>query len=300
MAFYRDWDLEAVRPTLDVDTTNDGEVQMASANASAYYHRDFSWEELRDRAQQEVDAKPVMEPGKVAKILGRNGLDSNWQSFYKIHDNACVYKPRRYIPMIWPQLTSAEVNNVLELGAGYGSTLLPLLQLCKSLHAVATDFSVTALDRLCEHPLFDAKRCRTAVLDMGAGKVEDVIEPGSMDAVLLIFSLSAVEPGRHASALQQAALALRPGGYVFFRDYGMYDLSMLRSKQRIEGDLYARQDGTLAYFFRIERFAELADMAGLDVEMNEYHTVANVNRKEGLRLERVFITSTLRKPVVPT
>jgi hypothetical protein len=42
--------------------------------------------------------------------------------------------------------------------------------------------------------------------------------------------------------------------------------------------------------------AALALEAGLTVERNEYHTVANVNRKKGIKLERVYLTATLRKP----
>eukprot|EP00611_Tribonema_gayanum_P017690 TRINITY_DN3049_c0_g1_i1.p1 TRINITY_DN3049_c0_g1~~TRINITY_DN3049_c0_g1_i1.p1 ORF type:complete len:251 (+),score=80.69 TRINITY_DN3049_c0_g1_i1:1174-1926(+) len=203
-----------------------------------------------------------------------------------MHDNANVYKPRRYVTKVWPQLVDprAGIARILELGCGYGSTLLPLLQLAPHLSAVGSDVSPLVVERLRRHPLFDAERCRAVVHDAAAAPIDAVVQPGTMDAVLLVFALSAMPPARHAWVLQQAAAALRGGGCILLRDYGLYDLS---------------QDGTLTYFFSVDGVAALAAQAGVEVEACAYHTVANVNRKHQLKLERVYLTATLRKPAMP-
>ncbi len=56
------------------------------------------------------------------------------------------------------------------------------------------------------------------------------VEPDSLDFVLMIFALSAMEPDKMRSAVESAARRLRPGGVVFFRDYGKFDLAQLRFK----------------------------------------------------------------------
>jgi methyltransferase-like protein 6 len=88
-----------------------------------------------------------------------------------------------------------------------------------------------------------------------------------MDYVLLVFVLSAVCPSRAATFLRNASAPLRPGGRVLFRDYGLYDMTMLRfpDSQVIDAQqrLYVRQDGTLSRILTKQDMQTLCADVGL-------------------------------------
>jgi len=67
-----------------------------------------------------------------------------------------------------------------------------------------------------------------------------------VDISTLIFVLSAIHPDRFVLALKNIFKVLKPGGYLLFRDYGLYDMAQLRFKpgHKIADKLYMRQDGT--------------------------------------------------------
>jgi SAM-dependent methyltransferase len=94
------------------------------------------------------------------------------------HDNANVYQPRRYLSKIWPELTneSAGISKLCEIGCGYGSSILPLLQTAPWLTAVACDISALVISRLQQHPLYDESRCDARVLDAATTPLTDIIE----------------------------------------------------------------------------------------------------------------------------
>eukprot|EP00735_Rhodelphis_limneticus_P006743 TRINITY_DN19178_c0_g1::TRINITY_DN19178_c0_g1_i1::g.2245::m.2245 TRINITY_DN19178_c0_g1::TRINITY_DN19178_c0_g1_i1::g.2245 ORF type:complete len:211 (+),score=31.35,sp/Q5ZHP8/METL2_CHICK/47.12/8e-48,Methyltransf_23/PF13489.1/5.3e-18,Methyltransf_12/PF08242.7/1.8e-09,Methyltransf_31/PF13847.1/5.5e-08,Methyltransf_25/PF13649.1/3.5e-06,Methyltransf_25/PF13649.1/1.3e+03,Methyltransf_11/PF08241.7/3e-05,Methyltransf_26/PF13659.1/2.5e-05,Methyltransf_18/PF12847.2/0.0002,DUF3419/PF11899.3/0.012,CMAS/PF023 len=151
------------------------------------------------------------------------------------------------------------------------------------------DFAKTAVDLVKNNPRFDPSICSAAVCDVARDELPSDLPAGKLDFIMLIFVLSAVPPTMMKSVIQKLSAALKPGGMILFRDYGLYDLSQLRFKEghRVENRQYVRGDGTLTYFFTTEDIAELAHDAGLNVVESKYCTVKLVNRKRALEMHRV-------------
>lgn len=108
--------------------------------------------------------------------------------------------------------------------------------------AVASDVSATALD--CLQSIAEAAgvsdRVSTAAFD--AADADAHLEAASADACLLIFTLAAVHPDHMPAVLAAAHRVLKPGGKLYVRDHGLYDMTSLRfpPEQRISDSLYFR------------------------------------------------------------
>uniref|UniRef100_A0A0D9WXY2 Methyltransferase-like protein n=1 Tax=Leersia perrieri TaxID=77586 RepID=A0A0D9WXY2_9ORYZ len=114
----------------------------------------------------------------------------------------------------------------------------------------------------------------------------------------LIFTLSAIPFDIMPATLERCVSVLKPGGLVLFRDYGLYDMTMLRflPHQRVGFREYMRSDGTFSYFFTLDAVRELFRASGL-VELDlEYCCVISVNRKNGKKMQRVWVHGKFQKP----
>jgi methyltransferase-like protein 6 len=117
----------------------------------------------------------------------------------------------------------------------------------------------------------------------------EVAAGGQLDAALLTFVASALHPRDHARAFSNAAATLRPGGRLFFRDYGVGDVAATRLEP-LGARLYRRGDGTLSYAFALEEVRLHMEAAGLvNIEL-KHACVANRNRRTGVELRRVFVS----------
>ncbi|KAK9735253.1 hypothetical protein RND81_04G194000 [Saponaria officinalis] len=123
---------------------------------------------------------------------------------------------------------------------------------------------------------------------------------GGVDFVTLVFTLSAVPPERMAAAIMECFSVLKPGGLLLFRDYGLYDMTMLRfePEKRVGFRHYIRADGTYSYFFDLDATRDLFVGVGFTEVELEYCCVNSVNRKKGNSMRRVWVHGKFQKPLV--
>ncbi|RDX71503.1 Methyltransferase-like protein 6 [Mucuna pruriens] len=123
---------------------------------------------------------------------------------------------------------------------------------------------------------------------------------GGVDFVTLIFTLSAVPLERMPKSVKECFFVLKPGGMVFFRDYGLYDMTMLRFEpdKQVGFREYMRADGTRSYFFCLDTVRNLFLGAGFTELELDYCCVKSVNRQKGKCMQRVWVHGKFQKPAL--
>ncbi|OQR85082.1 methyltransferase domain-containing protein, partial [Thraustotheca clavata] len=149
------------------------------------------------------------------------------------------------------------------------------------------------------HTLYEVIR-HVSVCDITNDPLPQVIdENGGVDFALFMFCLSAINPDKMQTAVNKIANAVKPGGKIFFRDYGRYDQAQLRFKpgHKLQDNFYVRQDNTRAYYFTIEEVAALFQAAGMVQCENEYIRRQYANRSQNIVRFRVWIHAVFTKPM---
>ncbi|XP_072535001.1 tRNA N(3)-methylcytidine methyltransferase METTL6 [Salminus brasiliensis] len=225
----------------------------------------------------------------------------NWDLFYK-RNSTNFFKDRHWTTREFEELKACREFEtqklvMLEAGCGVGNCIFPLLEEDLNIFIYACDFSPRAVQFVKQNSLYCPERCLAFQCDLTKDDLRDTIPEQSLDVATLIFVLSAIHPDKMQQALENLYKALKPGGIVLFRDYGLYDHAMLRFKSgsKLGDNFYVRQDGTRSFFFSREHLASLFHQAGFQSLVNEYVLRETVNKKEGLCVPRVFLQSKFRK-----
>lgn len=191
-----------------------------------------------------------------------------WNRFYT-NNTSNFFKDRKWLQQEFPILRRVTEKGagrkvMLEVGAGAGNTAFPIMKGNENEKLVlhACDFSRKAVEVIRGSPLFAEQQCgrmEASVWDIASDELPDGLEESSVDVVLLIFILSALNPQQWNAAIRNVWRLLKPGGEICFRDYGRGDLAQVRFKMGrwMEDNFYVRGDGTRVYFFSEEELRNI-------------------------------------------
>ncbi|KAM4030623.1 tRNA N(3)-cytidine methyltransferase METTL2A [Anomaloglossus baeobatrachus] len=254
-----------------------------------------------------------------------NKASNYWDDFYTIHENR-FFKDRQWLFTEFPELSSSCKNQVvidgeqeedradehkdcpgssstyriLEVGCGVGNTVFPILQTNNDpgLFVYCCDFSTAAVEIVKGNPNYEPSRCFAFVHDLSDENASYPIPDESLDAIVLIFVLSAILPSKMQDAITRLSKLLKPGGCFLLRDYGRYDMAQLRFKKGrcLSENFYVRGDGTRVYFFTQDELGNFFTTAGLEKVQNTVDRRLQVNRGKQLTMYRVWIQCKYRKP----
>jgi hypothetical protein len=153
---------------------------------------------------------------------------NEWELFYRAHPAAKFFKERRYLLLEFPCLApSSQLQHVVEIGAGCGSSILPVLRAQPQARATLSDISGTCLQQLLQamqHLGLDSSRVDTFTADGTSAELGQRLAGCGADAALIMFTLSAVVPEGMLGMMRNAAASLRPGGLLCIRDHALYDM----------------------------------------------------------------------------
>ncbi|KAI9742353.1 MAG: hypothetical protein M1818_003886 [Claussenomyces sp. TS43310] len=214
-----------------------------------------------------------------------------WNLFYK-NNTASFFKDRKWLQQECGTLrrvlqADAGPVTILEVGAGAGNTAFPILanNHNPSLKIHACDFSKTAVEVMRESDAYDTKCMQADVWDVAGVELPPDVRENTVDLVMMIFVFSALSPDQWGQAVRNIHRILKPGGEVFFRDYGRNDLAQVRFKKGryMEPNFYVRGDGTRVYYFEKDELAQIwsGPFADEKSESDESSDVPTATGEEG-------------------
>lgn len=196
---------------------------------TSYYDNDFDINDFKKQFEEQLESIEISNEGY-------HSIDtpaSKWNSFFETHNGGNFFKPRNYIIhefQSYFSLTLAGCHEknlpytILEVGSGYGCTLLPLVQYflnesSANPYFVATDYSQAALSVLSNNDVyknsFSKSNMQTAIWDVTLPLPASLQNYSNAASVVLsIFALSAVCPELHSDCLYNISTVMSTGSYL--------------------------------------------------------------------------------------
>jgi len=256
-----------------------------------------------DEKRLEKQNSRIISDFKALKL--ETDAQRNWDLFYK-RNQTNFFKDRHWTTREFQELAGNNLSGesgrkvLLEVGCGVGNLVFPLVEEGLELFIYCCDFSPRSVQFVKEHQLYNEENIKAFQCDITSDRLLEEVGPDSVDIVSMVFVLSAIHPDKHEMVMKNLWRVLKPGGCLLFRDYGQYDMAMIRfgPGSKIGDNFYCRQDGTRSYFFREDEFSELGRKAGFNVYSNSFQERRTVNKKEGIDVPRIFLQSKLSKPEI--
>jgi tRNAThr (cytosine32-N3)-methyltransferase len=271
--------------------------------------------EWTDEMYREAE-KRVEEQRRASNLYGKDieeqesNVTNKWNEFYAMHEDK-FFKDRKWIFSEFPELLQAITEqdheardisscNILEVGCGVGNAVVHILN-CNTrsnLSVYCCDLSDIAIDTLKKRDFYLQQSDKVFAFQADAckdfeSKIKPMIQPKSLDFIMLIFTLSAFKPELMKPTIRNLATLLKPGGMILFRDYAQYDLTQLRFKGNslLRDNYYIRSDGTTSYFFTKEFVKDLftgPDSSLVEIELKLDNRLL-VNRLKGIKMCRCWL-----------
>jgi methyltransferase-like protein 6 len=256
-----------------------------------YFDQDFPWTEW---AEEMMKVPLPAIHSSLDDWHGSNACsDIHWESLFQSHSTGQLYKPRNYLYKEFQEYLM-NCKTLLEVGCGYGSSTYALIDKIPLLeHYIATDQSIKALEILSLNAKYNNEKIIPFPWDFANHPPSNDVTSYSPDVIFAVFAFSALPTIElHKQALKNIILSfqltLKPI-YLLFRDYGMYDMTMFRHRQRLDEHTFVRSDHTICYYFTIEYLEHLMLELGFIIKELRYATVINKNKKEEKVMHRVFV-----------
>lgn len=226
----------------------------------------------------------------------------NWDIFYK-NNKTNFFKDRHYIDREFSELSvlkdSDKTYTFCEMGCGVGNAFFPLVERFPNLVCYGFDFSPRAIQMIKESELYKQNQDRifAEVVDLVLDPIPDYfVKP---DFATLIFVLSAISPENHEKVVEKISNFMKSGTVLMFRDYGRYDMAQLKLASqkvaKLKDNFYVKADGTRVYYFTKEEIRDLFVKFGFEEIENDFHYRMVENRKEDLKMHRVWLQAKFRK-----